>query len=83
MLNWYRAALLYPPKLEFNAEASRVKVPTLLIWGKQDSFTGEIMASESLAYCDNGQLEMIDTATHWVQREQPAQVNVLVSQFFA
>jgi len=83
MLNWYRAALLYPPKLEFDSEASRVKVPVLVIWGKQDSFTGEVMASESLAYCDNGHLEMIDSATHWVQHEQSARVNALVSQFFA
>jgi len=83
MLNWYRAALLHPSKLEFDAEASRVKVPALLIWGKQGSFTGETMASESLAYCDDGHLEMIDTATHWVQHEQPARVNAVVSQFFA
>lgn len=81
MLNWYRAALLYPSKLEF--AASQVKVPTLIIWGKQDSFTGETMANESLAYCDDGHLEMIDTATHWVQHEQPARVNTVVSQFFA
>jgi pimeloyl-ACP methyl ester carboxylesterase len=44
---------------------------------------GETMASESLAYCDDGHLEMVDTATHWVQHEQPARVNTVVSQFFA
>src|SRR5215475_486294 len=33
MLNWYRAALLSPSKLAVDAEASRVKVPVLLIWG--------------------------------------------------
>jgi hypothetical protein len=62
---------LHPSKLEFDAEASRVKVPALLIWEKQDSFTGETMASESLAYCDDGHLEMIDTATHSVQHNSP------------
>jgi pimeloyl-ACP methyl ester carboxylesterase len=41
------------------------------------------MASESLAYCDDGRLEVIDSATHWVQHEQPARVNTVVSQFFA
>ncbi len=81
MLNWYRAALLRPLKLEF--AASRVKIPVLLIWGKQDWFMGETMASKSLAYCDDGHLEMVDTATHWVQHEQPARVNTVVSQFFA
>jgi pimeloyl-ACP methyl ester carboxylesterase len=81
MLNWYRAPLLHSSKLELDAEASRAKVPLLLIWGKQDSFTGVTMARESLAYCDVGSLEIIDTATHWVQHEQPARFNTVVSEF--
>ena len=48
MLNWYRAALLRPSKLALDSEASRVKVPALLIWGKNDRFVGEAMARESL-----------------------------------
>ena len=83
MLNWYRAALLRPSKLALDPEASRVKVPTLLIWGRNDQFVGEGMARESLEYCDDGQLEMFETATHWVQHEQPTRVNNLLSQFFA
>ena len=34
MLNWYRAALLSPSKFAVDPEASRVKVPALLIWGR-------------------------------------------------
>jgi pimeloyl-ACP methyl ester carboxylesterase len=83
MLNWYRAALLRPSKFALDSEASRVKVPALLIWGKNDRFLGEAMARESLQYCDDGHLEMFETATHWVQHEKPAQVNTLLSQFFA
>ena len=83
MLNWYRAALLCPSKFALDSEASRVKVPALLIWGKNDQFAGEAMATESLQYCDNGHLEILETATHWVQHEDPAQVNTLLSQFFA
>ena len=83
MLNWYRAALLSPSKLAVDPEASRVKVPALLIWGKHDQFAVEAMARESLQCCDDGHLEMFETATHWVQHEQPAQVNTLLSQFFA
>jgi epoxide hydrolase 4 len=83
MLNWYRAALLRPSKFALDSEASRVKVPTLLIWGKSDQFMGEAMARESLQYCDDGHLEMFETATHWVQHEEPARVNALLSQFFA
>jgi pimeloyl-ACP methyl ester carboxylesterase len=83
MLNWYRAALLNPSKFAFDREASRVKMPALLIWGKNDQFAIEAMARESLQYCEDGHLEMLETATHWIQHEQPAQVNTLLSEFFA
>ena len=83
MLNWYRAALLCPSKFALDSKASRVKVPALLIWGKNDRFMHEAMARESLQYCDDGHLEIFETATHWVQHEQPARVNNLLSQFFA
>jgi pimeloyl-ACP methyl ester carboxylesterase len=59
MLNWYRAALLRPPKFALDSNASRVKVPTLLIWGKNDQFLDEAMARESLQYCDHGHFEML------------------------
>src|SRR5215469_14658412 len=75
MLNWYRAALLRPSKLALDPEASRVKVPALLILGKNDQFAGEAMARESLQYCDDGHFEMFETATHWIQHEEPAQIN--------
>ena len=61
----------------------RVKVPTLLIWGKNDQFAGEAMATKSLQYCDDGRLEILESATHWVQHEEPARVNTLLAQFFA
>jgi pimeloyl-ACP methyl ester carboxylesterase len=83
MLNPYRAALLRPSKLALDRERSRVKVPVLLIWGKNDQFAVEAMARESLQYCDNGHLEFFESATHWVQHEEAANVNNLLSQFFA
>jgi hypothetical protein len=52
-------------------------------WGKNDQFACETMARESLRWCDEGYLEMFETATHWVQHERTAQVNKLLSQFFA
>jgi epoxide hydrolase 4 len=83
MLNSYRAALLRPSKLALDPEGSRVKVPALLIWGKNEQFAVESMARESLQYCDDGCLEVFATASHWVQHEQPAQLNKLLSEFFA
>ena len=83
MLNWYRAALLRPSKVSLDPKASRVTVPVLLIWGRKDQFVGEAMARESLHYCDNGHVEIVETASHWIQHEQPAKVNMLLTQFFA
>jgi pimeloyl-ACP methyl ester carboxylesterase len=60
-----------------------VKVPALLIWGKNDQFAVVAMARESLQYCDHGHLEIFETATHWVQHEEAAEVNTLLSKFFA
>jgi len=73
---------LCPSKLALDPRGSRVKVPALLIWGKNDRFVGEAMVRESLQYCDDGQLEIFETASHWVQHEEPTRVNILLSQFF-
>ena len=83
MLNWYRAAILHPSKFALDSKTSRVKVPALVIWGRNDQFLDQALARESLLYCDDGHLEIFETATHWVQHEEPAQLNTLVSQFFA
>jgi pimeloyl-ACP methyl ester carboxylesterase len=83
MLNWYRAAILHPSKFALDSKTSRVKVPALVIWGRKDQFLDPALARESLLYCDDGHLEIFETATHWVQHEEPAQVNNLLSQFFA
>ena len=48
-----------------------------------DQFAVEAMARESLAYCDDRHLEMFETASHWIQHEQSAQLNNLLSEFFA
>ncbi len=80
MLNWYRAMLQRPPK---EGQDVRVRVPTLIIWGVQDMFLDHQMVEPSIALCDNGRYVLIPEATHWVQHEEPEQVNQLLTQFFA
>jgi pimeloyl-ACP methyl ester carboxylesterase len=81
MLNWYRAALRLPPgRLE---AGPRVRVPTLLIWGRHDVALGHEMAQPSLDLCDEGRLVTLDAATHWVQHDQPGQVNALLAGWLA
>ena len=78
MLNWYRALIRKPPKL---SENSRIVVPTLLIWGAQDTFLVREMAQQSIDLCDDGRLVFIEEATHWVHHEEAERVNMLVHAF--
>jgi epoxide hydrolase 4 len=79
MINWYRAAMQY--KNPFSTGVQEVSVPMLLIWGKQDKFLKYEMAQKSLRYCQNGQLHIIQDATHWLHHEQSMEVNMLIYQF--
>jgi pimeloyl-ACP methyl ester carboxylesterase len=80
MIHYYRASVrLKPERRAFN---KRIAAPTLLIWGRRDAFLHPDLAPASLHYCENGRLEMIDEATHWVQHEEPDRVNALLADFF-
>lgn len=80
MLNWYRAIR----RLVFGRIAPiRVPMPTMIIWGEQDGALGAEMAEQSLAYCDQGRLELVSEATHWVQHDAADQVNEWLADFFS
>jgi epoxide hydrolase 4 len=76
MINWYRALLSEIPV------ATRVSVPTRILWGMRDRFLMSAMAAESLKYCDEGELFEFPEATHWLQHEEPERVNQLLIEFF-
>jgi pimeloyl-ACP methyl ester carboxylesterase len=77
MINWYRAAARYASQV---GKTGRVAVPVHIIWGEKDAFLKRVLAQESLAYCDDGQLTYLP-ATHWVQHEEAAAVNELLLAF--
>ncbi|MDZ7364222.1 MAG: alpha/beta hydrolase [candidate division KSB1 bacterium] len=79
MINWYRAALQRRPA---RVTSSRVTVPALIIWGTRDKFLGRELAQQSVDLCENGRLVWVEGASHWVQHEEPQQVNDLLEQFF-
>ena len=80
MLNWYRAALRRPLHLPADP---RVHVPTLMIWGAHDQALVREMAPQSIAYCDDGRLHVIEEASHWVQHDAADRVNALLLDFLA
>ena len=80
MLNWYRAAFRHGlPRVS----DWRVHIPTRIIWGKQDTAIIPELAAQSAALCDDAQLFMLDDATHWLQHEEPQQVNALILDFLS
>lgn len=78
MLNWYRAAVRYLPKL---LKDVRVKVPTLMLWGMQDVALSHRMARPSIDYCEDGRLVFFEDATHWVQHDEAESVAKLLIEF--
>jgi pimeloyl-ACP methyl ester carboxylesterase len=78
MINWYRALVQRRPQ---PVPDSRVHVPTLIIWGRHDVALLPQMAQQSLQYCDNGRLFMLENATHWVQHDAPERVNQHLLEF--
>lgn len=80
MINWYRAAVRHRPK---SPSDIRVHMPTLLIWGAGDTALSVTMAQPSIDLCDDGRLEIIEDATHWVQHDAAERVNALLADFLA
>jgi pimeloyl-ACP methyl ester carboxylesterase len=78
MLNWYRAVFRAdgadPPTMTVEPE-------TMLVWGTGDAYLNREMAPESMSYCEDGRLELVEDATHWVQHERPDLVNDLLVAF--
>ena len=77
MIHWYRAVMRHPPRLP----DTPVEPPTLVLWGSGDRFLREVMAEESVARCRDGRLLRFPDCTHWLQHEEPEQVNAALLDF--
>lgn len=79
MINWYRAIVRRQPVMP---KDPRVKVPTLMLWGKRDFALSHRMAQPSIDLCDNGRLIFYEDSTHWVQHDEAEAVNRELIDFF-
>jgi epoxide hydrolase 4 len=78
MLNWYRAAVRYPAQIP---AGTRIKVPTLMMWGMKDFALSHRMARPSMDHVDEGNLILFPEATHWVQHDAAEEVNHYLIDF--
>ncbi|KAM8972445.1 epoxide hydrolase 3 [Pelodytes ibericus] len=76
-LNYYRNLFGF-----FPVKAQDVLVPTLLLWGEKDAFLEADMVPEMQQYVRAPfQAKVIPNASHWLQQDQPKEVNRIIRQF--
>lgn len=79
MLNYYRANI-FQPELT-SREWGVLQVPTLLIWGENDTALGKELTYGTEAYVQDLTVRYIPNCSHWVQQEQPQLVNQYMQEF--
>jgi len=79
MINYYRAA--FRTSGQMTAGSGKVDVPTLMIWGEEDTALtiGCIDGTED--YVSDFRLKRLPGVSHWVQQEAPEKVNVILGEW--
>jgi pimeloyl-ACP methyl ester carboxylesterase len=82
MLNYYRALLR-----GFNGLKKRgtrkIDIPTLMIWGEEDSALGKELAYGTERYVSDLKVRYLPRVSHWVQQEAPETVNAIIQAWLA
>ena len=78
-VNWYRAALRYPPRVGSRNWPDGLK--TLVVWGERDCYLGPGLLEGLDRWVPDLTIERIPDASHWVQADAPARVNDLLVAF--
>lgn len=80
-LNHYREMFSYQSCLWMSEAQLRVRIPTLLIFGKNDSVFDSKLKHQCSKHVDHLECYTIDRASHWVHREEPEQFHKLLAKF--
>jgi epoxide hydrolase 4 len=76
MINYYRALLRFSDGREIGD--ARVAVPTLMIWGEEDSALDVRCTDGTEEWVPNFELHRLPAVSHWVQQEAPEKVNAIL-----
>jgi len=79
MINWYRAAVKYRDRMEIGD--GTVDVPTLIIWGEEDSALGLETLEGTDRYVADLTIRRLPGVSHWVQQEAPEAVNAILADW--
>lgn len=78
MINYYRSIL---QDNWMRQQWGRLDIPTLMIWGENDTALGIELTYGTDAYVNDFTLRYIPNCSHWVQQEQPQLVNQYMREF--
>lgn len=89
--NYYRASPLKPPtgpdspvlEIEFAPEYVTVRVPTLVIWGEDDTALPPSLVDGLEPYVPDLRLVCVPDATHWIIHERPQLIADELTRFLA
>jgi epoxide hydrolase 4 len=79
-LNYYRQLFRHLPSYSTGGK-DHVSTPTLLIWGEQDIALDIALTTGLEQWVDNIEVKRIPDSGHWVQQEQPDEVNAFMLEF--
>jgi pimeloyl-ACP methyl ester carboxylesterase len=77
MVNYYRAAFRAGERA-MNPAPGTVDVPTLMIWGEEDSALSKATTLGTDQYVRDLTLRYLPGVSHWVQQEAPERVNAML-----
>ena len=78
MINYYRNIF---SNLFIQKNWGILAVPTLMIWGENDTALGKELTYDTAAYVNDFQIKYIPHCGHWVQQEKPDLVNQYMQNF--
>jgi pimeloyl-ACP methyl ester carboxylesterase len=62
-------------------ELNQIKIPTLLIWGNNDTITPPFVGKEFNKLLPNSELHFIDKCGHAPMMETPTEFNIILHKF--
>lgn len=79
MINYYRALLRH----QFDIGDGRVDIPTLMIWGEEDTALNIKCTEGTEEWVADFTLRRLPNISHWVQQEAPDKVNAILREWLA
>lgn len=81
MINFYRALLRHRDCVDLGD--ARVDIPTLMIWGEEDSALNIHCTEGTEEWAPRIELHRLPGVSHWVQQEAPEAVNAILGDWLA